>query len=192
MIKLEIVREFARPWLLQNLPDGLYYHNLRHTIDVVESALHIAATEAITNPHDLCLLETAAWLHDTGFAYTYTGHEAESCRLAKSWLPNWGAAATEVEMVCELILATRIPQRPQTKLQEILCDADLDYLGRSDFETIANGLYKEWLAVGFVQSESDFQLKQLNFIKQQQYFTAFSQQNRQPALQLFLQKHLPA
>jgi len=192
LIKLELVREFAPPWLLQNLPDGLYYHNLRHTIDVVESALHIAATEDITDTFDLCLLETAAWLHDTGFAYTYTGHEAESCRLAKSWLPNWGATTTEVDMVCELILATRIPQRPLSKLQEILCDADLDYLGRADFETIAHGLYKEWLAIGFVQSEADFQSKQLNFIKQQQYFTAFSQQNRQPALHLFLQKHLPA
>ena len=37
----------------------------------------------------------------------------------------------------ELREATKIPQTPLTKLEEIICDADLDYLGREDFFEIS-------------------------------------------------------
>ncbi|MCU0373733.1 MAG: phosphohydrolase [Chitinophagaceae bacterium] len=186
MIQIAQVRLFTRQWLTQNLPGHLYYHNLRHTLDVVESALAIATHEGVSDTDDLCLLEVAAWLHDTGFANCYTGHEDESCKLAGAWLPGWGASQQDIEAICDLIMVTRIPQRPQSHLQQILCDADLDYLGRPDFEAISNALYEEWLAVGFVQNKADFLHRQYNFISKQQYFTAFAQKHRQPVLEQFL------
>lgn len=189
MVQIAHVRLFTRQWLTQNLPGYLYYHNLRHTLDVVESALTIAAYEGVTDADDLCVLETAAWLHDTGFAHCYSGHEDESCRLATEWLPGWGASPYEIEAICNLIMVTRIPQQPLNHLQQILCDADLDYLGRPDFNTISNALYKEWLAVGFVQHETDFLERQYKFISKQHYFTTYAQQHRQPVLNQFLQVH---
>ena len=49
-------------------------------------------------------------------------------------------------------MATEIPQNPKTHLEMIMCDADLDYLGRYDFETISNNLYTEFLDFGFVRA----------------------------------------
>ena len=47
-------------------------------------------------------------------------------------------------------MATKVPQSPKNHLEEILCDCDLDYLGRDDFEKISNNLFSEWKEHGLV------------------------------------------
>ena len=42
------------------------------------------------------------------------------------------------DLFSQLILATKVPQKPKNKLEKIICDADLDYLGREDFDNISD------------------------------------------------------
>lgn len=42
-----------------------------------------------------------------------------------------------------VFIATKIPQNPQIHFEEILADADLDYLGSDDFFEIGEGLFRE-------------------------------------------------
>ena len=75
-------------------------------------------------------------------------------------------------------MATKIPQTPQTKLEEIIADADLDYLGRDDFFEISEYLYKELLNSGIVNNEEQWNILQVDFFEKHHYFTQLSKELR--------------
>jgi len=174
--------------LRNGLPSKYTYHSIDHTTDVLEQVQQIASREGIRGEQQLFLLKVAALYHDTGFLYIYTGHEAKGCELAHAELPGFGLTPALIKKICGMIMATKIPQSPKNKLEEIICDADLDYLGRDDFEPISNNLYKEFLEVGFVTDYSDWMQKQVKFLDAHHYFTKSSQQLRQPPKEAQLEK----
>ena len=91
-----------------------------------------------------------------------------------------GVSRDETMIICNLIMATKVPQIPNTKLEEIICDADLDYLGRDDYFKIAENLHREFLAYEKVKDEKDWMILQLDFLKSHRYFTQTCIQQRQP------------
>jgi predicted metal-dependent HD superfamily phosphohydrolase len=155
---------------------------------VLEQAQQIAAREGVTDEEKLFLLKVAALYHDTGFLFIYSGHEQKGCELGQDELPGFGLTPPQIEKICGMIMATKIPQSPNNKLEEIICDADLDYLGRDDFDPISNSLYKEFLDVGFVKDYDDWMQKQIGFLDAHHYFTNSSQQLRQPVKAARLKK----
>ncbi|GAA4377554.1 HD domain-containing protein [Hymenobacter koreensis] len=170
--------------LRAHLPATLYYHGLHHTLDVVQQAGAIAAAEGVTNPTDLALLRTAAHYHDSGFLTTYQGHEAAGCELVRRTLPGMGYTKAQVDQICALIMATQFPQRPgSSHLAQILCDADLDYLGRPDFEPISRTLYDELRARHLVTDEDAWNRIQVDFLRAHRYWTPTAQRLRAPAKQ---------
>ncbi|WP_205500806.1 HD domain-containing protein [Rufibacter psychrotolerans] len=185
-ISFEQLQQHVVEKLRAGLAPHLTYHGVHHTLDVLQQATCIAQAEGITAEQELLLLKTAALYHDTGFLLTYQQHEESSCALARQELPGFGFTPQEIETVCCLIMATKVPQAPQTKLQEILCDADLDYLGRPDFYEIGATLYQEFLHYGIVQEEADWHRVQLRFLESHRYFTRFSKNNRETQKQQHL------
>jgi predicted metal-dependent HD superfamily phosphohydrolase len=174
---------------LQNeLSPRLTYHCPEHTLDMLEQSVSIAEREGITDEENLFLLKIAALYHDTGFIYTYAGHEARSCELCRQELPLYGLTALQIDKICGMIMATKIPQSPGNIMEQIICDADLDYLGRDDFETISNSLYNEFTDYGFVKNYADWMQKQVSFFKSHQYFTKSSRQLRAPKKNEHLEK----
>jgi len=166
---------------LQNeLSNRFTYHCIGHTVDVLEQAQQIAARENLTDEENIFLLKVAVLYHDSGFLFTYSGHEEKGCELGRKELPGFGLTSSQIEKICGMIMATKIPQSPKNQLEEIICDADLDYLGRDDFELISNNLYKEFLDFGFVNDHQDWMQKQIRFFETHHYFTKSSQQLRQP------------
>jgi predicted metal-dependent HD superfamily phosphohydrolase len=166
--------------LQHELPSRFTYHSLYHTMDVLEQCGVIAASEGVTNEEDLFLLKIAALYHDTGFIYSYTGHEAKSCELCRTELAPLGFSEEQFKKICGMIMATKIPQSPQNLLEEIICDADLDYLGRDDFDIISNNLFTEFSSVGFITDYDDWMRKQVSFLETHQYFTRYSRETRSP------------
>src|SRR5882672_3854542 len=134
--------EFILNKLENELPKTFYYHNVDHTRDVRAAAGKIGRAERISE-HEMELLLTAACYHDSGFLVALNEHEVESCLLAKENLPAFGFCKEDIDRVCGMIMATRLPQSPKNKLEQILADADLDYLGRDDFFTIGDKIYHE-------------------------------------------------
>ncbi len=169
-MNIEAAKEFILSKLKNDLKPELYYHCLTHTLDVYESAKKLAAMENVSG-NDLILLETAALFHDTGFLTGYADHEEQSVQLARKILPGFGYSTGDIEMICRMILATRLPQQPVTILEKILCDADLDYLGRDDFFMIANKLLCEWNENGIPISLKKWYNIQVNFLESNHYFT---------------------
>ena len=91
--------------------------------------------------------------------------------MAAEVLQKFGYTDEQIKTIQELILATAIPQQPKNKLQEIICDADLDYLGRDDFHTIADLLKKELLERGKITSDRQWDEIQVSFLTAHKYHT---------------------
>ena len=156
--------------LAQELPPDLSYHSLAHTKDVVKAVERIALLEGVRD-EGLFLLKSAALFHDAGFVKQYEHNEPIGAAMAEAMLPKYGYNEQHIKTIKELIYVTQIPHKPVNKLQEIMCDADLDYLGTDSFEETANKLKIELMAKGKIQTDREWDQLQLTFLKQHKYFT---------------------
>ncbi len=175
---------------LDGLSPHLTYHSKEHTIDVLKQTLRIAASEGITDPYELLSLKFAALFHDIGFLQTYPNHEAKGCELFLEYADMEGFTDTEKADIQSLIMATKLPQSPKNHLEQIICDADLDYLGRSDFLIIGDNLRREFLHYNIVASNEAWEKLQLNFLTNHKYFTESSRKLREPVKQMHYSKLL--
>jgi predicted metal-dependent HD superfamily phosphohydrolase len=178
---IEKAEEYVFDKLEESLSDTLFYHGLHHTIDVSNAVLQIAIAEGIHEKETLHILQTAALYHDLGFISTYQGHEEESCKFARISLPDFNYNDWQIEKICGLIMATKIPQNPTNHLEKIIADADLDYLGREDFWTISRSLYEELHEREMVTDIDSWNKIQIGFLENHQYWTETARQWRNPA-----------
>jgi predicted metal-dependent HD superfamily phosphohydrolase len=170
--------EYILTRLRHELPGNLPYHSVQHVEDVYSAAEFIGKKENISD-HEMKLLLTAAWYHDAGFIFGAENHEETSCRIAEASLPQFEYPTDTIEKICGMIMATKIPQLPKNHLEEILADADLDYLGRDDFFPIAEKLFRELTLSGHLQSEEEWNQLQVHFLENHRYFTETALQLRQ-------------
>lgn len=182
-IKTYIVRRFG-----EELNPGLYYHNLEHTLDVHASVCRLCDLEQIDLFNRNCL-EAAALFHDSGMIYTYVNHEEASVRIASEVLGSFGFSEEAIGLVSSLIMVTKLPQFPSNFYEQILCDADLDYLGREDYLIHAFKLRLEWQ----VQNIRNTTLKewfdiQIKFMGAHSYFTNSAIQTRKERKQFNLEE----
>lgn len=178
-MKFEQARGFILNKLKNELPAELIYHRVEHTEGVYEACEQLAGHENISQ-YDTRLLLTAACYHDSGFLVDPEGHEEISCQIAREFLPGYEYTEKELNQVCGMIMATKIPQSPKNHLEEILADADLDYLGRDDFSLWSNKLYLEWKALGKLNETENWDEIQIDFLNKHHYFTKTALRLRLP------------
>ena len=160
------------------LSPELTYHSIEHTRDVHEVCVfYINHYELDEKKAEL--LEIAAVGHDVGFTKTYVNHEQVSAEITLDKMKKYGYSEEDMDVVKDLILATKIPQTPKTFLAQIICDADLDYLGREDFEAIGSQLKEEWKNFELVPNlDVDFDTIQIGFLKNHFYHTDYAADER--------------
>jgi HD superfamily phosphodiesterase len=164
--------------LKEKLPLKLTYHHWKHTEHVVEMAEVIAHKEHCTED-EIILIKTAALFHDAGFVNPITdNHEDESIRYAQKRLPEYGYSKSEIEQIVGMINATKIPQNPQNKLEHILADADLEYLGTDNFIYIGNKLYQELKHENPNLSLDEWNEIQIKFLESHVYHTHYCLHHR--------------
>ncbi len=176
-MEYEKIKKIILQKLKEKLPEHLSYHSVMHVKDVINAVEEIAVAENI-HGEDLMLLKTAALFHDTGFLHGAKDHEEKSCEIAQKFLPDYGYSQPQIDKIKDMIMATKIPQTPKNHLEEILADADLDYLGRDDFFTIGDKLFEELTMFGIVNSERDWNLLQEKFLESHHFFTQTAINNR--------------
>jgi len=178
LIQFTDLQEIILDKLEKELPSYLYYHNVKHTVDVVTEVELIGWAEGLDDG-DILILKTAGLFHDAGHVVGYDNHEHEGTLMAREMLPEYGYTAEEIDRVCEVIMATKMPPQPKDLLQKIICDADLDYLGRSDMIPVSNMLYKELKEQNKIGTLNDWNKLQVKFITGHQYFTKTAQALRE-------------
>jgi uncharacterized protein len=170
--------QYAAKRMVHDLPEGLYYHSLEHTRDDVIPALnYLSAAEGIDG-ESVYLLRTAAWFHDIGFVEQRIDHETISCRIASDVLPSLGFSLKQIQIINKIILVTTLPQSPHSNLENIMADADLDVLGRTDFLARNNDLRREFAFFGQTVTDREWFVWQLNFLETHKFFTGTARKLR--------------
>jgi len=175
---------FVTALLKEKIPLGYRYHNYEHSLYVQENALKIGQQEHCTS-EEMKLLSAAALWHDTGFIRTVVGHEMQSCVLAKTHLPTYGFTENEIEIICGMIMATKLPQEPTTKLEEIIADADLVYLASDSATSKATDLFFELQFIDPSLTETAWNQMQFAFLSTHHYFTPYCKKHKEPLKQIY-------
>ena len=170
--------------LSKKLPDHLTYHCLDHTIDVANVCNHYIeyymVADRVAN-----LMRIAAVAHDYGYIFSPKDHEERSIQEVRPMLKDY--KAEEISLIEGMIRATKVPQQPQNMYEEMIADADLDYLGRDDYTKLASGLYKEFMHYGVIKNDSDWLEVQIKFLEKHQFHTDWAKMNRTDRKQQVLQ-----
>ncbi len=164
--------------LNDGLSPNLHYHSIEHTQDVVRAVEFYALREGVTD-EGLFLLKSAATYHDAGFVKNYEKNEPIGAEMAEDILPKYGYSDKHIERIKELIFVTQIPHQPKNQLEEIICDADLDYLGRDDFFEISDKLKRELMEHGKIPDSKTWDQIQVKFLNMHTYFTKTAIELRQ-------------
>jgi adenylate cyclase len=170
LIQFTDMQEMILDKLEKELPDYVFYHNVKHTVDVVTEVELIGWAEGCSD-EEILLLKTAGLFHDTGITISFDNHELRGAEYARKILPGYNYTPEQIETVCSIIMATKLPPKPTTLLEEIICDSDLDYLGRSDFIPVSNTLFEELKAQNKMKDLNEWNKMQVKFISGHQYFT---------------------
>jgi HD superfamily phosphodiesterase len=171
----KLFARFDKPYLL--------YHNLEHTERVVDHAREIALHYAL--PEDtMYVVLTAAWFHDTGHLLgNIAEHEELGVRIAQEFLYGKGVAQPIIDKVARCIMATKMPPRPATLAEMILCDADTYHLGTEAFLKTDALVWQE-LELRLGKTVDHQTQRSLQFLETHTYFTDYCRELLEEGKQL--------
>ncbi|MFH1917338.1 MAG: HD domain-containing protein [Nanoarchaeota archaeon] len=174
------LRELDR--IVRRIAPDLPYHNQRHMREVSQASAWLARREGISQDQ-IYLLKTAALLHDIYYVPRALDNEKKSVEVAKGLLSNLHYSSKDIVAVSRLILATKMSTTPTDLLEMILCDADLEKTGTSEFFVRSELLRQEW---GI--AESSWHRIQGRFLASVRYHTGSARTYLLPGLQKNLRK----
>lgn len=162
----------VRTLFKQHQQTYLYYHNLQHTLDVVQHTAEIAAHYKLHPSHQLIVL-AAAWFHDTGQLFAdYATHELKGKELMEEYLQQQDVPADIISEIGKCIMATKMPVHPVSLLEKIICDADTYHLGTDAFPAQDELVWQEMYARTGISMELRTE-KTLAFMRSHQFYTAY-------------------
>lgn len=185
---LEKAREYVLHRLDHELSPNLTYHSLVHTQEEVVPAVDLIATLENTSAEEHLLLLTAAYYHDLGFIRQRKDHEMISIEIAGQTLPGFGYSNAQVEVIRGIIHATCLPQSPANLPEQIMVDADLDYLGNQVFWARSNDYRLELEHFEGKFTDEEWYSYELRFMQSHQYFTGSARALREPLKQQHIQE----
>ncbi|MCK4677900.1 MAG: HD domain-containing protein, partial [Bacteroidales bacterium] len=154
---------------------GYIYHNVTHTREVVK-AVQALSEHSNLPQEDANMVLIAAWFHDIGYVNSYNDHEEESKKMADEFLQSKGMNKEIIQIITNCIDATKVPQKPKTLLEEILCDADMFHLSQPEFCDKTELLRLEQNTFRKKTGKKKFLNTSLKFLNLP-YFTGFAQKN---------------
>ncbi|MGY6523155.1 MAG: HD domain-containing protein [Mongoliitalea sp.] len=165
--------------LANSLPSFMVYHSLAHTQYVIDRAVFLAKLQGCS-AKEVELVSIAALYHDSGFLIGSENHEMIGCFLVKEELPAYGFSSDDIQAICGMIMATKIPQQPKNDLEKILADADLFYLGTDLYLKQSELLKMELRHNNPMLSDEDWKETQVNFLTNHEYHTDYGKETLTP------------
>jgi predicted metal-dependent HD superfamily phosphohydrolase len=171
---LEQAQHYVRQFFDTHVNDKLAYHNRRHTERVVEAAVQIAQHYQL-NDAEFFIVKVAASFHDIGYLTGEgPGHEDRGARMAEAFLDGTGVDRGVIDSIRKCILATQLPQRATSLVEQIVCDADLFHLGTDDFGERNKLMRKEAEAVHHKKiSKEEWRRGTIRFLESHHYYTDY-------------------
>ena len=168
---LASIEDYVTSFFKEHIKMEFVYHDLEHTQYVVDASYLIGKSCELTE-EEMEVVGIAAWFHDTGYNQGQENHEERSCEFARQFLLNQQYPVEKLNKVLGCIRATKLPQNPQTLLEEIICDADLSHLGTESYWDRCGRIRQELLMTkNIVMSEQEWVDFELDFITNHHYHT---------------------
>jgi predicted metal-dependent HD superfamily phosphohydrolase len=154
----------------------------------VKAAAEIAIRYKL-GERDFFIVTTAAWFHDIGYLKGAERHEEKGAKIAGAFLNELGIDKETMQAVVQCIMATALPQNPKTKLEEIVCDADLFHLGTDSFSE-RNKLMRKEMENRESRSISkiEWSNRTIELLESHHYYTSYAQSLLQDKLKENLKK----
>ena len=165
------VAEFVIEYLNTNLDSSYIYHNYQHTHYVVSKIGEILSTENLTE-EDKEIVLLAGWFHDIGYTIDKAKHEDHSIEIARKYLEEHNYNANKIAKVLACIHATKLHEKPNNKLEEIVADADLAHLADTNYEAISENLRLEFANTNCgTHSNEAWTQENINVFNKHKYYT---------------------
>lgn len=181
--------EFFVDELYKNqLPEGMYFHNFEHTKLVVEGVQVLGKANDLS-AYEIFILTLAAFLHDIGYLEKYIGHEEVGVEMASKFLMANNVGDEIIAAVNGCIMATRYPQHPVTKLEQVICDADFYHFSIPDYLEYASRLKQEWAEkLNLCFSDLEWDTLNLKMLSEHQYHSPYGKEKLQEKKELNIQQ----
>lgn len=176
---IDKLQDEALSYLGENLDKHYTYHNAEHSLEVC-NAVKLFTEKSDLPDFTIAALRIAAIFHDFGYLIRSNENEA----LAWEYIQEFGSRSNidrkYLLAAHELILETVYPYKPQTPAGEILCDADIEYIGREGFVEKALLFRRELASEGTVFSDQQWWILELDFLKENTFFSSICKKMRTP------------
>lgn len=173
-IILQAISSYVADYFREHGSEELLYHNYEHTASVATAAAELNAHYGLSEQDDF-VVRAAAWFHDLGYLVDPDNHEAASVVLAENFLKEKQVSSVLIEEVKACILATRMPQKPQNLLQQIVCDADMSHFSTDSFAEKSKQLRKELQTrCGLAISKNAWRHQTICLLEVHQYHTDYA------------------
>lgn len=179
---IEKVKDYVIQFMTDHFTDNICYHNIDHTLEVV-AACELIGRQTGISQSDMNKLIIAAWLHDIGYHAGFIDHEARSAEMARDYLTFIGFDASDIEIIANCILSTKIPQQPITILEWIICDADLFHLASEKFFEKSDLLWREFSFYDKNITKEQWIINSKKFVESHQYWTEYGKTILTPKLE---------
>ena len=182
-IKLQILRladleEKVFKDVLKDLPESLHFHSLKYARKIYNQSFLLCRSEEIEQ-EDRLLVRTAALMLFTGLTQAYQNFENRSAVICREILPGFAYSETQIDQISNLILATKMPFSPSNRLETILIDARMEYIGRPDYTDQINRLYEELKEEGSKINGQQFKKQQLELLYNFEFYTLAAKRLRE-------------
>ncbi len=157
-----------------------FFHNINHTLNVLEAVGLIAQNTDEISSHQEELLKIAAIFHDVIAELKANDNETKSANYACEQLLKLNVAKEDVEIVERLIKATKLDHQPTDIMEEAIKDADIAHTGsKSYFKEPFIHLFKE------INCREELSPKQwiqdcIDFFEQFPFYTKYAQEQFEP------------
>ena len=179
---LKRTKEFVAGFIAENFTEKICYHNIDHTLEVVE-AVEIIGKHCNISKEDMETVIIAAWFHDTGYFLGCENHEEASANIAKQYLTDENIDPEIINKVANCILSTKIPQTPNSTLEKIICDADLFHLASEKFFNKSKLLWLELTLHNQKITPESWLNQSREFVETHEYHTSFGKEILLPKME---------
>jgi predicted metal-dependent HD superfamily phosphohydrolase len=155
----------------------LMFHNYKHTYDVVMACIEIGSNSNISDD-ELEILILAAWFHDVGYLESFQNHEELGVKKAVAFLTQEKYPSDKIELIKGCIRSTKMGVEPQNLLEEIIVDADLKGLSKSNYTERSILLREECKGIKDQKKSKESWLQmEIEFLTNHSYHTKYAQLN---------------
>ena len=173
---LKKTEEYVNLFYSDHTDPTLLYHNQSHMAEVLDNTKRIADHFQLDD-RLFFIVAAAACFHDIGHLIkSEETHEVKSAALAQTFLISIGINEEDIDEIKKCILATSMPQMPETLTEKIICDADLYNLGTNTFREKNKLMRKEMEAIDNNKIDGiAWRASSISLLENHHYQTAYCQ-----------------